>query len=88
MEDQATWKTETKQYEKVMVSRYVYSKEERKSVIREKGEALFHGFGSDVVEGNDGNFTSYSAGIIEWPDGKLELVPVNLIRFIEPHEGG
>jgi len=88
MENQAIWKTETKHYEKIMVSHYTYSKADKTYAAREKGEALLHGFGLDIMEGNDGNFASFSVGIIEWPDGKMELVPANLIRFIEPHKGG
>jgi hypothetical protein len=86
MEEQATWRTEIKQYERVMVSHYIYSEADKRYVIREKSEALFHGFGYDTVEGNENNFASFSVGIIEWPDGKMDLIPVNLIRFIEPHE--
>jgi hypothetical protein len=89
MEDQATWKTETtKPYEKVMVSHYTYSETDKTYVAHAKGEALLYGFGYDIMKGNEGNFASFSVGIIEWPDGKLELVPIDLIRFIEPHTGG
>jgi hypothetical protein len=68
-----------------MVSQYVYARGYRDHVIQERGEALFHGFGINTM---DGDVTNFSAGIVEWPDGQWELVPVNLIRFIEPHEGG
>jgi hypothetical protein len=87
MEDQAIWKIETtKPYEKVMVSQYVYSREYRDHVIQERGEALFHGFGLNSMEGE---VASVSVVIVEWPDGSLELIPVSpLIRFIEPHKGG
>jgi hypothetical protein len=88
MEEQATWRTETRQYERVMVSHYTYSKTDKTYDAREKGEALLHGFGLDLMEGNGGNFASFSVGIIEWPDGKLELISIDLIRFIEPHKGG
>jgi hypothetical protein len=85
MEDQATWRTETRQYERIMVSRYVYLAENNEYVMRKRGEAIFHSFG---LKSTGENLSITSVGIIEWPDGKLELVPIDLIRFIEPHKGG
>jgi hypothetical protein len=56
------------------------------------GEAIFHCFGMEFEEFRDPSGSSfpgqYSTGIVEWPDGKLENVPVNMLKFIEPAEGG
>jgi hypothetical protein len=70
-----------KHYEKVIVLQYEYSTALKKRIYTEKGEALFHEFGYDLEENG-----SVSAGIVEWPDGQLELVPINLIKFVEPHK--
>ena len=45
------------------------------------GEAVFHGFGCDFeeFESGPGNF---STAIVEWPDGRLENVPVHRVRFV------
>lgn len=47
------------------------------------GEATFHQFGVcyDEFESGPGN---YSTAIVEWPDGRIENVPVHLIKFVEP----
>jgi len=70
-----------KQYEKVFVLQYEYSTALKKRIYAGKGEALFHEFGYDLEENG-----SVSAGIVEWPDGHLELVPINFIKFAEPHQ--
>ncbi len=46
-------------------------------------EAVFHGFGLDFEELNDG-VGSYTVAIVEMPDGTVELVPVDLVQFINP----
>lgn len=48
----------------------------------DKGEAIFHQFGCDFMEMNDGN-VNYSTAIIEWPDGTVENVPARNIRFLD-----
>jgi hypothetical protein len=48
-----------------------------------RGEGIFQGFGLDYEELRDGVGT-YSAAIVEWPDGRMELVPLHLVRFITP----
>ena len=47
------------------------------------GEALFHQFGVayEEFENGPGNFTT---AIIEFPDGRVESVCVEMIRFLEP----
>jgi hypothetical protein len=70
-----------KQYEEVIVLQYEYVEAFKKHVYTEKGGALFHGFGYDLEENG-----SVSAGIVEWPNGQLELVPINFIKFAEPHQ--
>jgi len=68
---------------KVMVSHMVWSAEAKRNVKQEKGEALFHHFGVDHEE-FDGGPGNYTAAIVEWPDGQVELVPAFYIRFLEP----
>lgn len=50
--------------------------------LEEKGEALFHQFGVDYeeFESGAGNFTT---AVIEWPNGKVQNVPVHLVRFLD-----
>jgi hypothetical protein len=48
-----------------------------------RGEGIFHAFGLDYEESSDAIMT-YSAAIVEWPDGQTELVPLRLVRFITP----
>ena len=50
-----------------------------------KKEALFHGFGSEVIESCDGN-TSYSIAIVENQDGTVDTVVPQYIRFLDPPE--
>ena len=65
---------------KVMVSGYV-KQADGKWMFTEKGEALFHqfGVGYEEFEAGTGN---YSTAIVEWPDGKVDNVPVEHIRFL------
>jgi hypothetical protein len=48
-----------------------------------RGEAVFHQFGVSFEEFESGP-GNYSTAIVEWPDGRVEAVPVNCIQFIEP----
>ncbi len=48
-----------------------------------KREAVFHGFGLDFEELNDG-VGNYTVAIVELPDGTVELVSVDRIQFINP----
>ena len=52
-------------------------------VLEPQGEALFHqfGVGYEEFEGGPGNFTT---AIVEWPDGKVESVPVEHVQFVVP----
>jgi hypothetical protein len=47
------------------------------------GEAWFHGWGVNYeeFENGPGNFT---AAIVEWPDGKIELVFAENVQFADP----
>lgn len=47
----------------------------------EVSPVIFHQFGVNCEE-REGNFSSYSTAIIEMPDGMLDNVPVELIKFI------
>ena len=56
----------------------------------DSGVATLHGFGVDYEELQGGPGT-YSVAIIEWPNGQLEMVAINRIRFLVPTvvaEGG
>jgi len=46
-------------------------------------EAVFLQFGIDYEE-LQGGVGHYTTAVIEWPDGLLESVPVNMVRFITP----
>jgi hypothetical protein len=48
------------------------------------GEAGFHqfGVGYEEFEAGPGNFTT---AIVEWPDGRVESVPAEHVRFVTPN---
>ncbi len=48
------------------------------------GEAWFHqfGVGYEEFEAGPGNFTT---AIVEWPDGRVESVPAEHVRFVRPN---
>jgi len=52
-------------------------------VLEPQGEALFHqfGVGYDEFEAGPGNYTT---AIVEWPDGRIESVVTDRVRFV-PH---
>lgn len=58
---------------------YVNGKPEKKKI----GEAVFHEWGLDYNEFSEGA-VSYSIAIIEHPDGTVESIPVNMIKFCIP----
>ena len=51
--------------------------------LQPAGEAMFHQFGVNFVEfdSGPGNFTT---AVIEWPDGQIENIPVDQIKFVTP----
>jgi len=51
--------------------------------LEPQGEALFHQFGVRYEESETG-FGNYSTAIVEWPDGRVESVIVDRIRFVPP----
>jgi hypothetical protein len=51
--------------------------------LEELGEAVFHQFGIDHEEYDNGP-GNFSVAIVEWPDGRVESVYVARIRFINP----
>lgn len=53
----------------------------------EKGEALFHQFGTDYEEFESGA-ANFSAAIVEWPTGQVEIVRADRIRFVTPNAVG
>jgi len=50
-----------------------------------QGEALFHQFGVGYEEFKTcpGNYTT---AVVEWPDGRVESVPVEHVRFVTPND--
>ena len=50
--------------------------------ITERPGAMFHSFGVDYEEFENGPGT-YSVAIVEWPDGTIETVRADRIRFDE-----
>lgn len=61
---------------KVMVKAYINGK------LLEKGEAIFHQFGCNYAEfeNGPGNFTT---AVVEWPDGSVENVYAEHVRFLD-----
>ena len=49
--------------------------------IEEKGVAVFHQFGVGFGEFETG-VGNYTTAIVEWPDGTIESVPVEYVRFL------
>jgi hypothetical protein len=72
---------------KVIVSQFVArdipNSVRKEYVLEPKGEALFHQFGV-CYEEFDGGPGNYSTVIVEWPDGQLENVSVDRVKFVEP----
>lgn len=46
-----------------------------------QGEALFHQFGVNYEEFEEGP-GNYTTAIVEWPDGQVESVPAEHVRFV------
>jgi hypothetical protein len=75
---------------KVIVSKHVMHAQEGSRPARyelePQGEALFHqfGVGYEEFESGPGNFTT---AIVEWPDGRIESVVVDHVRFVTPRTG-
>lgn len=77
---------------KVIVSKMVLNAPEGqpglgKWALQPVGEAVFHQFGVDYEEFETGP-GNYSTGIVEWPDGKVEGIPVHHLQFVEPVAAG
>ena len=73
---------------KVIVSKLVQQPIEGTTRMRRvpepHGEAAFHqfGVGYEEFEAGPGNFTT---AIVEWPDGRVESVPAEHVRFVTPN---
>ena len=70
---------------KVMVSANVWDSDVKRNVKKEMGEAVFHQFGVDYEEFSEGP-GMFSAAIIEWPGGQVEIVRADHIRFLDKPE--
>lgn len=60
---------------------FEYKRENGRLIKVEKGEAIFHQFGVDFEEFESGA-GNYSTAIVEWPDGNVENIRVDSIRFL------
>ena len=69
---------------KVMVRHHVKG-DDGKWYMTDKGEAIFHAFGTNYeeFEGGPGNF---STAIVEYADGLVDNVPVEHVRFLTPND--
>lgn len=63
--------------------RKVMVRENYRTDSKEIGVARFHQFGSAYEESSAG-FGNYTTAVIEWPDGRVENIPVERVQFIEP----
>ncbi|HAW14986.1 MAG TPA: hypothetical protein DCW37_07280 [Cellvibrionales bacterium] len=68
-----------KKKRRVMVSHHIRNSITKIMELKDKGAAVFHEFGLDNDEGSG----SYSIAIVEWPNGEVESVYVELIRFLD-----
>jgi len=71
---------------KVMVSRLVpqpHGRSYTSCALEPQGEALFHEFGMGCKESESG-VGGHSTAIIEWPNGRVESVALDRIRFLTP----
>lgn len=64
---------------KIMVREYKYG---IRPHLVDKGEAVFHQFGSDFMKNENGS-GSFTTAVIEWPDGTVENIPAQNIRFLD-----
>lgn len=67
-----------------MLRRVIYSEYQQTNAgfdLVEKGEAVFHTFGINCQELQNGVGT-FTTAIIELPDGTLKNLPVEQVRFI------
>ena len=64
---------------KVMVSHYIRCPKTGSAELKGKGEAIFHEFVFESFEGKG----SCCIAIIEWPNGEVESVNAELIRFLD-----
>jgi hypothetical protein len=68
---------------KVKVFQRVYNPATKQWETVERGIARFRQFGADYeeFEAGPGNYTT---AVIEWPDGKVEMVRADMVQFLEP----
>lgn len=71
---------------KVIVSRYVQPPPvngvAQKWALTEQGQAMFHQFGVNYEEFENGP-GNYSTAIVEWPNGEVESVRAEHVRFVD-----
>ncbi len=69
---------------KVMVTALKNVPGTREWKVVEKGEAVFHQFGMDYEEFENGP-GNFSTAIVEWPDGMVDMVRAERIQFLTPN---
>lgn len=69
---------------KVMVSSCEKIDGTNKWEMMERGEALFHSFSADYEELESG-LAMFPVAIVEFPDGHVESVRAERIRFLTPN---
>ena len=69
-----------------MIGRQMEGTHRLKYALEPQGEATFHqfGVGYEEFEAGPGNFTT---AVVEWPDGRVESVPVEHVRFVTSNAG-
>ena len=68
----------------VMVSKLEWDFDKKRNELVEKGEAIFHCFGVNYEEFENGP-GNFSSAIVEWPDGTVSNIPVEQVRFLVPN---
>lgn len=58
----------------------------KNSVPIETGEGLFEQYGVNFDETRDGCICQYTSAIVEMPDGRVQNIPLHLIRFLKEEE--
>ena len=69
----------------VEVYKNYFNNEKEKYERKVSYTGVFHSFGVDFMEFETGP-GNYSTAIVEMPDGSVQNVPVDMIKFVSPME--
>ena len=69
----------------VEVFEWVYDAETGRFSDKPAGKGIFHQFGVEIAE-NDFGIGTYSIALVERENGRIESIPVNLVRFLDGGE--